>query len=104
VGGPDHHPHDPREETKPEKFRDRPLGAGYPWWVWDDPDGNGPPEGAFTYIGDYGQYLTVIPGLDMAVAHQVQAGGFAPDDIVSWKEYEELLWLFGAAIWEPETA
>jgi len=48
-------------------------------------------------------FRTVIPELDMVVAHQVQAGGFAPDDSVSWKEYEELLWLLVAATRKPGT-
>jgi CubicO group peptidase (beta-lactamase class C family) len=81
----------PRDEIAPERLQERPLGFGYQWWVWDDAEGAAVFEGAYTFIGDYGQYLTVIPRLDMVVAHQVKAGGFAPEDGVTWKEYEGIL-------------
>ena len=45
------------------------------WWVWDAPDVpgtlTGPYQGAYTAMGAWGQYLTVLPALDMVVAHTV---------------------------------
>jgi hypothetical protein len=68
------------------------LGFGYQWWVWDKPDHEGPFEGAYTYRGSYGQYLTVLPVLKMVVAHQVFAGWFgAPERSVTWEQYRGLL-------------
>jgi CubicO group peptidase (beta-lactamase class C family) len=45
-------------------------GYGYMWWVWDAPNSPGPYKGAFTGIGAGGQYITVLPELDMVVAHK----------------------------------
>jgi len=80
----------PQEEVFPEEYRNRGMDFGYMWWIW--PDSDGPFSGAYTYTGSYGQYLTVLPQLDMVVAHQVYAGWFGPPDAdVSWEEYRELL-------------
>ncbi|MEJ2218744.1 MAG: serine hydrolase, partial [Gemmatimonadota bacterium] len=81
----------PREELDTEVDRERPLGFGYYWWVWQNPDPMGPYAGAFTTRGQYGQYLTVLPALHMVVAHQVRAGYSAPTTSTSWEEYEGLL-------------
>jgi len=82
----------PVEDLYPEGYRDRGLGFGYMWWIWQDPDPEGPYVGAFTYMGSYGQYLTVLPRLDLVVAHQVFAGWFGPPGAeVSWEEYRGLL-------------
>jgi hypothetical protein len=45
------------------------------WWVWDTPNipgtATGPYQGAFTAMGAHGQYITVLPLLELVVAHQV---------------------------------
>ena len=88
----------PAEELNPEEYRSREMGFGCMWWVWQDPDADGPFVGAYTYIGSYGQFLTVLPKLDMVVAHQVYAGWFGPPDAdVSWEEFRGLLDLLVAA-------
>jgi CubicO group peptidase (beta-lactamase class C family) len=50
-------------------------GYGMLWWVWDAPNVRGavtgPYQGAYTAMGAYGQYITVLPVLDLVVAHQV---------------------------------
>jgi CubicO group peptidase (beta-lactamase class C family) len=80
----------PPEEVAPEEYRSRGLGFGYMWWAW--PDLDGPFCGAHTYMGSYGQYLSVLPQLDMVVAHQVFAGWYGPPDAnVSWEEYRGIL-------------
>jgi CubicO group peptidase (beta-lactamase class C family) len=82
----------PAEELYPEAYRSRGLGFGYMWWIWQSPDPDGPYAGAYTYTGSYGQYLTVLPKLDMVVAHQVFAGWFGPPDAdISWEEYLGIL-------------
>jgi len=47
-----------------------PLGYGYLWWVWDKPWAVGPFAGAFTAHGIGGQHLSVLPALDLVVAHE----------------------------------
>ena len=43
------------------------------WWVWDGPDAVGPFEGAYTGRGAIGQWITVLPALDLVVAHFTSA-------------------------------
>jgi CubicO group peptidase (beta-lactamase class C family) len=80
------------EVARTSPFHPR-LGYGFLWWVLDPaarsatPDGppsrprlsppGGPADpwaGAYTATGAYGQYLTVLPALDVVIAHKV----FAP--------------------------
>ena len=47
------------------------LGYGYLWWICDSPQYRGTPlEGAYSASGAFGQYITVIPRLDMVVSHK----------------------------------
>ena len=50
-------------------------GYGMLWWVWDAPIWpgavTGPYQGAFSAIGSNGQYITVLPVLDMVFSHKV---------------------------------
>jgi CubicO group peptidase (beta-lactamase class C family) len=45
-------------------------GYGYMWWVWDAPHSPGPFAGAYTGMGAGGQYITVLPKLDLVIAHK----------------------------------
>jgi CubicO group peptidase (beta-lactamase class C family) len=49
------------------------FGYGRLWWLFDDPKSRagGPLQGAYTAIGTFGQYITVIPKLDVVIAHKV---------------------------------
>jgi len=62
--------HTPLEKMNPERTRAGQLGYGYLWWIFDGPDIAGPYQGAYTGIGAGGQYLTVIPKLNMVVTHK----------------------------------
>jgi CubicO group peptidase (beta-lactamase class C family) len=62
-------------EMNPANLRNGRFGYGYLWWVWDGPKARGPYEQAYTGIGLYGQYITVLPKLDMVIAHKVEAPG-----------------------------
>ncbi len=65
----------PLNEMNPPYHRALGTGArwgyGYLWWVWDAPNSPGPFRGAYTGIGAGGQFITVLPELDMVVAHKV---------------------------------
>jgi len=63
-----------------------PFGYGYMWWVWDGPFATGPYQGAYTAMGAFGQYITILPALDMVVAHKTWPAGN-----VSLREYLRLL-------------
>jgi len=47
------------------------LGYGYLWWTFDPVQYAGSPlAGAYTASGSYGQFITVVPRLDLVVAHK----------------------------------
>jgi CubicO group peptidase (beta-lactamase class C family) len=57
------------EQNKTAYFK---FGYGYLWWVWDAPDNNGIYEGAYTASGAFGQFITIIPKLDLVIAHKTK--------------------------------
>ena len=60
----------PVAQLNPSVIRRDRVGYGYLWWVFDGPWNSGPYEGAYTGIGAIGQFITVIPKLDLVVAHK----------------------------------
>ena len=59
--------------TPASEMQDSDLGYGYLWWVCED--AKGPYHGAFTATGSFGQFITVLPELDMVVAHKTLRTG-----------------------------
>jgi CubicO group peptidase (beta-lactamase class C family) len=57
------------------RTQDSLWGYGMLWWVWDAPIWpglvTGPYQGAFTAIGANGQYITVLPVMNLVLAHKV---------------------------------
>ncbi len=81
-------------------------GYGYMWWVWDAPGRRGPMAGAYTAMGAFGQYITVLPALDLVVVHKTdpqqpragkQESGLRRPRSVSGSEYFTALNLLIAA-------
>lgn len=67
-------------------------GYGYMWWVWDGHNRLGPFQGAYTGIGALGQFITVLPALDLVVAHKtVPAERGRPPREVSRLQYQTAL-------------
>jgi CubicO group peptidase (beta-lactamase class C family) len=64
----------PVGEMNPVSLRSGPFGYGYLWWIWDGPFNTGPYRGAYTGAGAIGQFITVLPALDMVVAHKTRQG------------------------------
>ena len=57
-------------------------GFGLMWFVWDEPgylnhEWAGPMQGAFLAVGSGGQYIAVLPELDMVIAHKVDLQHYA---------------------------
>lgn len=73
-------------------------GYGYMWWVWDDHNRVGPFQGAYTGIGAVGQYITVLPALDLVVAHKTVPAerGQAPRGVSLLQYHTALLQLINA--------
>lgn len=78
----------PVSEMNPDRRRAGPWGYGYLWWVWDGPHSAGAFEGAYTGLGAQGQHITILPKLDLVVAHKTVPN--APGD-VSHPQYLEVL-------------
>ncbi|MCG8462738.1 MAG: beta-lactamase family protein [Holophagales bacterium] len=92
----------PIRELHPEYMRSEPFGYGYMWWVRDGEFATGPYRGAYTAAGANGQWITVLPVLDMVVAHKTywsSTGG--PKREVRRSDYYRLLDLLTR--YEPAT-
>lgn len=77
----------PVEKMNPKNMRQGEFGYAYMWWIWDGPKAAGVFEGAYTARGAYGQYITVLPKLEMVVAHKTN-----PDDgSTRWGVYRQVL-------------
>jgi len=57
-------------DMHPDALRKGPMGYGYLWWVWDSWWAKGPYKGAYTGHGLGGQFVTVLPELDLVVAFE----------------------------------
>ncbi len=48
------------------------MSYGYMWWLFDDFKGNPAFTGAYTAVGYGGQWITVLPAVDLVVAHKTK--------------------------------
>jgi CubicO group peptidase (beta-lactamase class C family) len=73
-------------------------GYGYMWWIWDDHNRVGPLQGAYTGIGAVGQYITVLPALDLVIAHKTvpAAQGQAARGVTGLQYHAALMQLINA--------
>jgi len=78
----------PLEEMHPLERRDGYLGYGYMWWVWDGPRAVGPFEGAYTARGAWGQWITVLPAVDLVLAHKTHN---VYRRATSWESFERIV-------------
>ncbi|MEQ8329188.1 MAG: serine hydrolase [Longimicrobiales bacterium] len=81
----------PLEEMNPVSRRDGYFGYGYMWWVWDGPGATGPFEGAYTGRGAIGQWITVLPAVDLVVAHKTNSVYGRTTSWESWQRMLEML-------------
>ena len=81
----------PLEEMNPPQRRQGYLGYGYMWWVWDGPRATGAFEGAYTARGAVGQWITVLPAVDLVVAHKTHNVYSRTTSWESWERFMELL-------------
>lgn len=84
----------PVHEMNPPRRRNGRFGYGYLWWVFDGKAAEGVYEGAYTGLGAYGQHITIVPKLDLVVAHKTRPGRGRS---VSHEQYLEVLDLLIAA-------
>ena len=60
-------------DMNPRERRNDPWGYGYLWWVWDGANTPSAYRGAYMAGGAGGQYIAVLPALDLVVAHKTVA-------------------------------
>ena len=84
----------PSEEMNPGRLRNGEFGYGYMWWVWDGPAVPEALQGAYSARGAYGQYITVIPKLDLVVALKTNS---VYRRATTWQTYRRLLELLISA-------
>jgi CubicO group peptidase (beta-lactamase class C family) len=63
----------------PEYRRNGPFGYGYLWWVWEGPRSNGVYKGSYSAQGAFGQYIVIVPELDLVVAHKTKPDQRTPN-------------------------
>lgn len=73
----------PNKEGQKNKTAYFDFGYGYLWWCWDAPYNVGAYEGAYTASGAFGQFITVLPKLDLVVAFKTkyEYGRQTPTDV-----------------------
>jgi CubicO group peptidase (beta-lactamase class C family) len=86
-------PHGLRQAAEQAQWR---WGFGTMWWVWDSPRlpiglSANSFYGAYSAMGFGGQYITVLPGYDMVVAHKVEIQNTSRGMDVSNQDYYTVL-------------
>ena len=61
------------------------------WWVFDGPRAVGPFEGAYTARGAVGQWITVMPAVDLVIAHKTNSVYGRTTSWRSWQRFMELM-------------
>ncbi len=83
----------PVSQMNPSARRRGRLGYGYLWWPVDGDWNTGPYEGAYSGVGVVGQYITVIPTLDLVIAHKTEPRTGSPGvtDAQYWAVVDQLI-------------
>jgi CubicO group peptidase (beta-lactamase class C family) len=79
----------PSQRMNPVSARGLRLGYGYLWWIHEEP--GTVLEGGYSARGAVGQYITVLPKLDMVIAHKRALRPGQPNPAVTWPQYVEVL-------------
>lgn len=61
-------------EMNPASLRGGQFGYGFLWWLFDGPTATGAYAGGYSAMGAVGQYITVLPALDLVVVHKTKPG------------------------------
>lgn len=78
----------PSEDMNPASLKNGEFGYGYMWWVWDGEDVPPMLEGAYCARGAWGNYITVIPKMDMVIAFKTKS---IYGRRTGWKEYRRII-------------
>jgi CubicO group peptidase (beta-lactamase class C family) len=64
------------------------LGYGFTWWVWDAGTNKGVYEGAYTAWGYRGQFISILPKLDVVIAIKTKD---VYQRVTTWQHYLRFL-------------
>lgn len=84
----------PLEEMHPVTRKTGEFGYGYMWWIFQGEANTGAFAGGYTARGAVGQFITVLPAVDMVVAHKTDA---VYERSTIWRTYYKLLHLITGA-------
>lgn len=75
----------------PASLRGGRFGYGFLWWLFDGPTATGPYAGGYSAMGAVGQYITVLPALDLVVVHKTKPGEGRSVTRDQWLKFLELV-------------
>lgn len=78
----------PTEQMHPSGLRDEDFGYGYMWWIWSS--SNEILEGSYWARGSFGNYLVIIPNLNMVISHKTKSDY---ERRTSFSKFKELVYL-----------
>ncbi len=94
----------PVGQMHPASTRRGRFGYGYLWWPVDGAWNTGAYEGAYSGIGAVGQYITVIPKLDLVIAHKTvpRAGSSGVQHPAFWALVDKIIAARTGALPQPK--
>ena len=98
--------HTPLAEMNPPALRKGQFGYGYMWWVFDEATHGPEYKGAYAARGHFGNYIVVLPALDMVISHKTwpiryKSPAEYADINVTWREMQHKIDRLLAARSEP---
>ena len=75
-------------QMNPPSVRENRLGYGYLWWLLEEPAGS-ILTGSYSARGAFGQYILVVPKLDMVIAHKRALRQGRENTNVTWNQFME---------------
>jgi len=76
------------KDMNPGFYKNGEFGYGYMWWVWDPANCRRELHGAYCARGAFGQYITVIPSMNIVIAHKTAV---PPRKHVEWSDYRTVV-------------
>jgi CubicO group peptidase (beta-lactamase class C family) len=75
-------------QMNPPSVRENKLGYGYLWWILEEPSSS-ILSGSYSARGAFGQYIMVVPKLDMVIAHKRALRQGRENTNVTWSQFME---------------
>lgn len=88
-------PHTQADDMRPQSAKDNHFEYGYMWWLFDDDNVPAAYKGGYAARGHYGQYLVVLPAIDMVISLKTKPQRYkSPEEYdsirISWEEMRKI--------------